>query len=71
MSKNRVTEPRSDERLHRLLRAYTAEADMLLEVHANAEGKFYNVDDEAEYQRMVQIIDDAREALGLPTGGER
>ncbi len=66
-----MTDLRNDERLHRLVRAYTAEADMHLYICTDSEGQFINVDEEAEYQRMVQIIDDAREALGLPTGGAR
>lgn len=60
-----------DPRLLKLLNSATAEADAFMDAHTTADGRWLDDDDKAEYYRQCTIIDDAREALGLPTGRER
>jgi len=56
----------NDERLHRLIRAWTAEIEAFEEAHTNSAGRFLDPNDQVEFKRMVEILNGAREALGLP-----
>lgn len=49
--------------LEKLLRAYTAEADTFMDCNTDADGEWCDHDDHAEYQRMCQIIAEARQEL--------